>query len=99
MPKCPICSKIQNMLKSRGTHNILQGDDHIHMAKTAKAPPGFYSASEAIKKLGVPRSTFYDLVEKGIIKKAVQPGRSDAYYLRAAVDDLVKARELFTLQY
>lgn len=69
------------------------------MAKIAKAPPGFYSATEAIKKLGIPRSTFYQLVEKGTIKKVIQPGRSNAYYLKAAIDDLIKARELFTLQY
>jgi predicted DNA-binding transcriptional regulator AlpA len=69
------------------------------MPKSPKAPPGFYSASEAIKKLGLPRSTFYDLVEKGTIKKIVPPGRSDGYYLKAAIDDLAKARQLFTLQY
>jgi predicted DNA-binding transcriptional regulator AlpA len=69
------------------------------MAKIAKAPSGFYSATEAIKKLGIPRSTFYQLVEKGTIKKVIQPGRSNAYYLKAAIDDLIKARELFTIQY
>ncbi len=69
------------------------------MPKSAKAPKGFYSATAAIKKLGLPRSTFYDLVEKGTIKKIVQPGRSDGYYLKAAIDDLAKARHLFTVQY
>lgn len=71
----------------------------MSMPKTPKAPPGFYSASEAIKKLGLPRSTFYDLVEKGTIKKIIPPGRSDGYYLKVAIDDLAKARQLFTLQY
>lgn len=69
------------------------------MPKSAKAPEGFYSATEAIKKLGLPRSTFYDLVEKRTIKKVVQPGRSDGYYLKVAIDDLAKARHLFTVQY
>jgi len=69
------------------------------MPKSAKAPEGFYSATAAIKKLGIPRSTFYDLVEKGTIKKVVQPGRSDGYYLKVAIDDLTKARHLFTVQY
>lgn len=69
------------------------------MPKTAKAPHGFYSASDAMKKLGMPKSSFYDLVEKGTIKKVVQPGRKDAYYLKVAIDSLVKARELFTIQY
>jgi hypothetical protein len=47
----------------------------------------------------VPRSTFYEMIEKGTIKKHIQPGRRDAYYLKAAIDDLVKARELFILEY
>ncbi len=69
------------------------------MAKTGKAPHGFYSATEAVNLLGVAKSTFYEMVEKGIVKKLVPPGRSDGYYLKTAVDDLVRARELFTLQY
>lgn len=69
------------------------------MPKQSTAPKGFYTATEAIKKLGMPKSSFYDLVEKGTIKKIVQPGRSEGYYLKAAIDDLAKARELFTLQY
>lgn len=69
------------------------------MAKTGKAPQGFYSATEAIKNLKVAKSTFYEMIEKGTIKKLVPPGRSDGYYLKAAIDNLVKARELFTMQY
>lgn len=69
------------------------------MGRSTKIPAGFYNASQAIKRLGVPRSTFYDWVEKGTIKKFVEPGKSDAYYLKAAIDDLAKARELFTIQY
>jgi len=69
------------------------------MPKQSIAPKGFYTAAAAMKKLGMARSSFYDLVEKGTIKKVVQPGRSEGYYLKATIDDLVKARELFTLQY
>lgn len=69
------------------------------MAKSPTAPAGFYTATEAIKKLGMPRTSFYNLVDKGVIKKVVQPGRTEGYYLKAAIDDLVKARELFTIQY
>jgi hypothetical protein len=69
------------------------------MPRTAKAPPGFYSATEAIKKLGVPHSTFYDMVEKGTIKQIIPPGRKTGYYLKSAIDDLVRAKQLFTLHY
>ncbi len=69
------------------------------MAKTARAPQGLYSASEAIKRLKVPRSSFYEMIEKGTIKKVTLPGRSDSYYLKAAIDSLAKARELFTAKY
>ena len=69
------------------------------MAKTAKAPQGLYSASEAIRKLKVPKSTFYEMVEKRTIKKVTMPGRSDSYYLKAAIDSMAKARELFAMRY
>jgi predicted DNA-binding transcriptional regulator AlpA len=69
------------------------------MVRKAKAPSGFYSATEAIKLLGMPKSSFYDLVEKGKIKKVVPPGRSDGYYPKSEIDKLVRARELFILEY
>jgi hypothetical protein len=69
------------------------------MVKRAKAPSGFYSATEAMKRLGMARSSFYDLVEKGKIKRVIPPNRSDGYYLKADVDRMVKAKELFILEY
>lgn len=69
------------------------------MAKTAKAPPGFYSATAAMRRLRMPKSTFYEMIEKGTIKKVTPPGRRDGYYLKAAIDNLAKARDLFTVQY
>jgi len=69
------------------------------MPRTAKAPKGFYSATEAIKLLGMPRATFFSMVKTGKIKKVIPPGMKDGYYLKAAIDDMVKARELFTLEY
>ncbi len=95
------CLNIQYVILSAKYNGVLVSDRRncSSMPKSPKAPPGFYSASEAIKKLGLPRSTFYDLVEKGTIKKIIPPGRSDGYYLKIAIDDLAKARQLFTLQY
>src|SRR6266568_2703670 len=69
------------------------------MPRKAKAPPGFYSATEAIKMLGVPHSTFYTMIEKGTIKQVIPPGRKTGYYLKPAIDNLVKARQLFTIEY
>ena len=69
------------------------------MPRTARAPKGFYSATEAIKLLGMPRATFFSMVKAGKIKKVIPPGMKDGYYLKAAIDDMVKARELFTIEY
>ena len=69
------------------------------MPKVAKAPSGFYTASEVMKKLGIGNSTLYHYVETGKIKRVVPPGRKDGYYVKAEIDKLVRAKELFILQY
>lgn len=69
------------------------------MAKTGKAPKGFYSATEVMKKLGIASSTLYHYVETGKIKRVVPPDKRDGYYIKAEIDKMVRARELFMLQY
>jgi len=69
------------------------------MGKTARVPEGFYTANQAIKKLGIPRSSFFNMVEKGKITKVVPPGRTEGYYPRKEIDDIVRAQQLFTIQY
>lgn len=69
------------------------------MPKQAKAPSGFYTASDVMKKLGIANSTLYHYVNTGKIKKVVPPGRKEGYYLRAEIDKLIRAQELFILQY
>lgn len=69
------------------------------MAKTAKAPSGFYTASEAMKILGLASSSFYDYIKAGKLKRVVPPGRKDGYYPKSQVDAIIKARELFVLEY
>jgi hypothetical protein len=69
------------------------------MGRTTNVPEGFYSAAQAIKKLRIPRSSFYDMVEKGKIEKITPPHRSDGYYRKAQIDDMVRAQEMFILQY
>ena len=69
------------------------------MPKVAKAPGGFYTASEVMRKLGIGSSTLYHYVEAGKIRRVVPPGRKDGYYVKAEIDQLVRAKELFILQY
>lgn len=69
------------------------------MAKTGKAPKGFYSATEVMKKLGIASSTLYHHVETGKIKRVVPPDRRDGYYIKAEIDKMVRAKEAFMLQY
>lgn len=69
------------------------------MPKTAKAPSGFYTASDVMKKLGIPSSTLYEYAKVGKIKKVVPPGRKEGYYPKSEIDKLVRAKEAFILQY
>src|SRR5690242_13939288 len=65
----------------------------------SKAPKGFYTAAQAIKRLGIPRSTFYDMVDRKQIKKIVPPNQSDGYYSQIEIDKMAKEREIFLLTY
>ena len=69
------------------------------MAKTAKAPSGFYTAKEVMQKLGIANSTLYHYVETGKIKKVVPPDKKEGYYLKSEIDKMVRAKEMFILQY
>ena len=69
------------------------------MTKTAKAPKNFYTATQAIKKLGMPRATFFNLAKSGKIKRVVPDGYTEGYYPKAEIDKMALAREMFTLQY
>jgi predicted DNA-binding transcriptional regulator AlpA len=69
------------------------------MGKTAKAPSGFYTAKDVMQKLGIANSTLYHYVETGKIKKVVPPGRKEGYYPKAEIDKMIRAKELFILQY
>jgi excisionase family DNA binding protein len=52
----------------------------------------YYTAGEAIKKLGIPRSTFYDLVKANEIPKVNVPSRKRAFYPRQRIDELAEER-------
>ena len=69
------------------------------MAKTAKAPSGFYTAKEVMRKLGIANSTLYHHVDTGKIQKVTMADRKEGYYPKAQIDKMVRAKELFILQY
>lgn len=69
------------------------------MGRTSTPPKGFYTAAQAIKRLHMPRSTFYDMVDRGQIKKITPPNKTDGFYLKDDVDRIAKAQEAFILQY
>ncbi len=69
------------------------------MPKRAKPPKGFYSASEVMRLLNIGNSTLYHYVDIGKIKKVVPPDRREGYYVKAEVDKMIRAQELFMLQY
>jgi hypothetical protein len=52
-----------------------------------------------MKLLNIPSSTLYDLVKAGKIERVVEPGRKDGYYPKIPIDEMVRAKQLFMLQY
>ncbi len=56
----------------------------------------YYTAKEAIRKLNIPRSTFYHLIDLGEIPKGVMvPLRKQALYRKQDIDKLVEERARF----
>ncbi len=69
------------------------------MAKSGKAPKGYYSASQAMRRLGIGSSTLYHFVEVGKIRRIVPPDMREGYYPQEDIDKMVRERELFLLTY
>lgn len=80
------------------------------MVKRAKtAPSGFYTASDAARRLKIPLTTFYAQVRVGKYKRynsqgreitgPVEGKRQEGFYLRKPIDEVAQAQELFTLLY
>lgn len=69
------------------------------MAKSGKAPVGYYSATQVMRRLGIGSSTLYHFVEVGKIKRIVPPNMRDGYYAQTEVDKMVRERELFLVSY
>lgn len=67
------------------------------MVKVSKVPSGYYSAKEAIRRLGMSEATFHYQVKSGKITKLVPPGRKEGFYSKVEIEKLAQAQELFTL--
>ncbi len=67
--------------------------------KVSKAPEGFYTASEAIRILNMPRTTFHHYVKIGKIKKKVPYGHKEGYYEKNYIDKMAEASQLYAIQY
>lgn len=52
------------------------------------APAGFYTAKEAMQRLGLNRNTFYYYVTQGKIKRYVPPLKSEGYYSKREIDQM-----------
>lgn len=69
------------------------------MVKISKAPPGLYTAKQAMTRLGMKQGTFFYHVRQGKIDKAIPPGSTEGYYHRDQIDKMALEKELFWLQY
>lgn len=59
------------------------------------APPGFYTAKEAQKKLGLNASTFGYYVRTGRIDKTIPPLKKEGFYHKKGIDMLASELALF----
>jgi hypothetical protein len=55
---------------------------------TKKAPAGYYTASQAAHRLGLPIATFHYYVKQGKIPKYVPPLKSEGFYAKSFIDKL-----------
>jgi hypothetical protein len=67
--------------------------------KVSKAPEGYYTAKEAIKRLHMPPTTFYYYVKLGKIKKKIPYGHKEGFYEKAFIDKMAEASQLYAIEY
>jgi|GEM_PF-4004112 len=58
------------------------------MRTSQSADPRYYTAQEAISRLSVSRTTFYNLVNSGRVTRVPRPDRKQSVYLRSEIDVL-----------
>src|SRR5712692_3885314 len=59
----------------------------------------FYTASQAQKRLGMSKSSFFDLVRKGTITKVTLPGKTQGMYPKTLIDNLAATIQTTLAQY
>jgi hypothetical protein len=69
------------------------------MQNRKKVPAGYYGAGEAISVIGIPTSSFYNLVRSGKIKGVILPGRKEAYYPKHEIDRYARAMKTYIEQF
>lgn len=67
--------------------------------RKASAPAGYYTAAEAMRRLNIPKATFYYYRSQGKIHEVVPPLKSNGYYLKKEIDELAEATTLLLLQH
>src|SRR5579859_681077 len=69
------------------------------MQNRKKAPDGMYTAREAIAKIGIASTAFYDLVNTGEIRKHLPPGRKEGFYAKSDIDTYASGIQAFREPY
>jgi predicted DNA-binding transcriptional regulator AlpA len=64
------------------------------MSKRSEEQRDYYSASEAMRRLGLSRSTFHQYVAEGIIPKRLRPGAKRGFYPKRDIDALALTMNL-----
>ena len=59
----------------------------------------FYTASQAQQRLGMSKSSFFDLVRKGTITKVTLPGKTQGMYPKTLIDNLAATIKTTLAQY
>jgi hypothetical protein len=80
------------------TDDTRKADNNSHKQRggaVKKAPPGYYTASEAARKLGWNIYTFRYYVRAGKIKRYVPPMRKEGFYNKKEIDRLASETALF----
>ena len=60
-------------------------------ANRKTAPAGFLTAKEARERIGIPQSSFYNLVRKGVLNGVLLPGRRESIYSELEIDKYTRS--------
>src|ERR1700676_3837890 len=69
------------------------------MQNRKRAPQGMYTAKEAIDTIGIPSTTFYSLVNSGVIRKITTTGSKEGYYSKSEIELYARNHKAFSDPY